>query len=204
MKETILLIEDEVELQQNLKEILEFNGFTVFTADNGQEALLIIAEQQIDLFLCDVMMPLVGGFQFLKIIRNHEKYHYTPFIFLSAKASNDDKVKGKLEGSDDYLTKPIPARVLLNSIMKVLNGRKEDEILSDNKRASSREEDFLSLINELQTEANHLRGILKLLKESGHSNDLKENSRLIDLAIASGNEIDTSCTKINLIHQDTR
>lgn len=54
MKETILLIEDEVELQQNLKEILEFNGFIVFTADNGQEALLMIGEQRkiISLFNC--------------------------------------------------------------------------------------------------------------------------------------------------------
>jgi DNA-binding response OmpR family regulator len=120
MKETILLIEDEVELQQNLKEILEYKGFSVFTADNGQDALIKIENQKIDVILCDIMMPIIDGFQFLKIIRNQGRFQEIPFIFLSAKASEDDKSEGLLEGSDDYLTKPISARILMDAIFEVL------------------------------------------------------------------------------------
>lgn len=86
MRETIFLIEDEVELQQNLKDILEFNGFSVLTADNGQNALLKIENKEVDVILFDNMMPVPDGYQFLKIIRNQERFQHLPFIFLSAKS----------------------------------------------------------------------------------------------------------------------
>ena len=126
MRETIFLIEDEVELQQNLKVILEYNGFSVLTADNGQDALLKIKNQEVDLILCDIMMPVLDGYQFLEIIRNQERFQHLPFIFLSARASEEDKSKGLQEGADDYLIKPIPARVLLNSIFGVLDKKKRE------------------------------------------------------------------------------
>jgi len=127
MKEKILLIEDEVELQQNLKEILEYKGFDVFTADNGQDALIKIENQKIDVILCDIMMPILDGFQFLKIIRNQGRFQQTPFIFLSAKASEEDKAQGLLEGSDDYLTKPISARILMDTIFEVLEKKNQKD-----------------------------------------------------------------------------
>lgn len=131
MKETILLIEDEIELQQNLKEILEYNGFSILTASNGQEALSQLENHNVDLFLCDIMMPGMDGFQFLKRIRSQDRFESTPFIFLSAKTRNEDKSKGFLEGADDYLTKPISARLLLNSIFEILSRR-----LGNNSRLS--------------------------------------------------------------------
>ena len=192
MKETILLIEDEVELQQNLKEILEFNGFTVFTADNGQDALMKIEDQEVDLIICDVMMPVLGGFQFLKIIRNQEKYQHTPFIFLSAKASKEDKFKGLFEGSDDYLTKPIPARVLLNSIFKVLEGKKQKEFLSYDTKDSGWVEDNSPIELGINSPVNYLISILELLKKTEDSTDRKEISRLLDLAMSSAKRIHSS------------
>jgi two-component system, sensor histidine kinase and response regulator len=69
MKKRILLIEDEIELQQNLKEILEYHDFFVFTADNGIEALKI-KDQKIDLILCDIMMPEMDGYQFLSVLES--------------------------------------------------------------------------------------------------------------------------------------
>jgi two-component system sensor histidine kinase/response regulator len=125
MRETIFLIEGEVELQQNLKEILEYNGFSVLTADNGQDALLKIENQEVDVILCDIMIPVRNGYQFLEIIRNQERFHHLPFIFLSARGSEEDKLKGLQEGAGDYLIKPIPAMVLLNSIFGVLDKKKK-------------------------------------------------------------------------------
>lgn len=129
MNGNILLIEDEIELQQNLKEILEYNGFSIVTADHGQEGLEVLEAQEVDLILCDIMMPVMDGYQFLKQIRTQPRFQHVPFIFLSAKASRDDKSKGLAEGANDYLTKPISARLLLNSVFALLSGRKCNESL---------------------------------------------------------------------------
>lgn len=125
MKERILLIEDEIELQQNLKEILEYHGFSVLTADNGIQAIFEIKDQDVDLILCDIMMPEMDGYQFLKIFRTEERYKHIPFIFLSAKVSTEDKEKGIQAGADDYLTKPISAKLLLNALFGNLEKKKE-------------------------------------------------------------------------------
>lgn len=125
MKERILLIEDEIELQQNLKEILEHHSFSVLTADNGIQAIFKIKKQKVDLIICDIMMPEMDGYEFLKIFRTEERNKHIPFIFLSAKVSAEDKQKGIQAGAEDYLTKPISAKLLLNSIFTNLEKKKE-------------------------------------------------------------------------------
>jgi two-component system, sensor histidine kinase and response regulator len=121
MKETILLIEDEIELQQNLKEILEFSDFVILTADNGKEGLEKLEVEKIDLIICDIMMPVMDGFQFLAEFKKLDRFRHIPFIFLSARASREDRAKGLSEGADDYLTKPISARMLVNSVIAALD-----------------------------------------------------------------------------------
>jgi CheY-like chemotaxis protein len=125
MKETILLIEDEIELQQNLKEILEFHGFTVVTADHGEDGFQKLEANPIDLIISDIMMPIMDGYQFLESIKLLEPFRHIPFIFLSAKASKEDRLKGMAYGADDYLAKPVPSRMLLNSIFVALDKKKE-------------------------------------------------------------------------------
>lgn len=124
MKETILLIEDEIELQQNLKEILEYNGFTLITADNGLEGLNKLEVNSADLIICDIMMPVMDGYQCIKEVKGQERFKDIPFIFLSAKASKKDRENGLAQGADDYLTKPISARMLLNSVFALLSNKK--------------------------------------------------------------------------------
>lgn len=203
MKETILLIEDEVELQQNLKEILEFNGFSVFTADNGEDALNKIEDQEIDLILCDIMMPSIDGHQFLKIIRSRINFQQTPFIFLSAKASQEDKAKGFLEGADDYLVKPIPARVLLNSVFNLLAEKKLKESLTTKRKEEDRIEGNSFSRPEIETSASYLISILELIKKSQDSSDKDEVSRLLDLAMSSARSIQSSCEKVILFRNLT-
>ena len=124
MKETILLIEDEIELQQNLKEILEYNGFALITADNGLEGLKKLETASVDLILCDIMMPVMDGYQCIKEVKSQDRFREIPFIFLSAKASKEDRENGLAQGADDYLTKPISARMLLNSVFAALADKK--------------------------------------------------------------------------------
>lgn len=124
MKETILLIEDEIELQQNLKEILEYNGFALLTADNGLEGLKKLESNAVDLIICDIMMPVMDGYQCIKEVRSQDRLKDIPFIFLSAKASKQDRDNGLAQGANDYLTKPISARMLLNSVFAALTEKK--------------------------------------------------------------------------------
>lgn len=198
MKETILLIEDEVELQQNLKEILEFNGFHVFTADDGQDALMKIKDQEFDLILCDIMMPNLDGFQFLRILRSEERFHQTPFIFLSAKVSAEDKLKGIQEGADDYLGKPISARLLLNAIFGALDRKKERDSLPYFKNESVLGISQSRLLSENDTPLTGLLTILDKLKTVTDSIDRKEVSRLVYLALKSAQLIHSSLGKLPL------
>jgi DNA-binding response OmpR family regulator len=114
---TILCVEDEVMLLEDLKEELEDAGYRVLSAENGKAALDILGEQRPNLILCDMMMPQMDGAALLKEIRsNHRKLNDVPFIFLTAKATRDDLIEGKRLGVDDYLTKPVDYDLLLATV----------------------------------------------------------------------------------------
>lgn len=199
MKEKILLIEDEIELQQNLKEILEYHGFIVVTADNGIEAVSLIKDQEVGLVICDIMMPEMDGFQFLKIFRSKERYRRTPFIFLSAKVREEDKSKGLDEGADDYLTKPISARLLLNAIFGALDRKKESSTPVFSNNEDELGIDHFPLLSETLTPVSGLLNVLKKLKTTSGSIDQKEISQLVSVASTSAQWLHWSFAKLPLI-----
>ncbi|MBC6365889.1 response regulator [Algoriphagus sp. AK58] len=179
MKETILLIEDEIELQQNLKEILEYSGFKLLTADHGQEAVVKLENYEIDLVICDIMMPLMDGFEVLEYIRSQEKFTSIPFIFLSAKARKDDQEKGIAMGADDYLTKPISARLLLNSVFSVLEKKKAKE--QKNESVKIKDTDTRSVLKKnteeesLQKLVSHLEMQVEAISKKNWEEVMKHN-----------------------------
>ncbi|MEL6139021.1 MAG: response regulator [Cyanobacteria bacterium J06628_6] len=117
----ILVIEDEAQVRENIKEILELNGYTVFAADSGTKALPLAKEHFPDLILCDVMMPGLSGYEVLDLIRQNQDTAAIPFIFLTAKADQRDLRQGMNQGADDYLTKPFEAQTLLDAVQSRLD-----------------------------------------------------------------------------------
>ncbi|MEP0234441.1 response regulator [Roseibium sp.] len=116
-KATILCVEDEAMLLEDLKEELEDAGYRVLTAENGTEAMRILRKERPNLILCDMMMPRMDGPTMLKHIRtNHPKLSDVPFVFLTAKATREDLIEGKRLGVDDYLTKPVDYDLLLATV----------------------------------------------------------------------------------------
>ncbi len=113
---TILVIEDEHNVRENLQEILEMEDFNVLTAENGKIGLQIAIEQQPHLIICDVMMPELDGYGVITSLRQNPITIKTPFIFLSAKVTDDDRQKGRQLGANDYLTKPFTPRDICNAI----------------------------------------------------------------------------------------
>jgi DNA-binding response OmpR family regulator len=114
----ILIVEDEPNMRLGLKDNLEFEGYEVDLAEDGEAGLQKILDLNFDLILLDVMMPKLSGFDVCKTIR--KKGITTPVILLTAKDQEIDKVLGLELGADDYVTKPFSLRELLARIKAVL------------------------------------------------------------------------------------
>ena len=120
MSRKVLVVDDE----QNIVNIISFNlkkeGYEVLNAFNGEEALKIIFEENPDLILLDIMMPIMDGYEVCKKVR--EKLN-TPIIMLTARAEEVDKVLGLELGADDYVTKPFGTRELMARVKANLRRR---------------------------------------------------------------------------------
>ncbi len=133
MNATILLLEDDISLNKTIESFLTLNGFKVVSAFNGQEALDLAYEHSIDLFLIDVKVPKLNGFDFLEEIRKEDSK--TPAIFITSLNSVEDVEEGFRVGCDDYIRKPFALKELLVRVNSHLNrayGSKEDAIIISN------------------------------------------------------------------------
>jgi two-component system, sensor histidine kinase and response regulator len=113
---TILVIEDERDVRENLQEILELEDFDVLTAENGRIGLQLAIDRRPDLIICDVMMPELDGYGVISALRKNESTLQTTFIFLSAKSTDEDRKKGISLGANDYLTKPFTPKEIRQAI----------------------------------------------------------------------------------------
>ncbi len=125
----ILLVEDEAKTATFLKKGLSENGFVLDVAEDGETGLHLAREGSFDLVILDVMLPERDGWSVLREIRTRDKN--TPIIFLTARDSVPDRVRGLEEGADDYLVKPFAFSELLARIRTVLrrNERRSEEFL---------------------------------------------------------------------------
>lgn len=103
MKNNILVVDDEKEIRDLLEINLKVEGYNVFKAENGEEALKILEDTKIHLIVLDVMMPKMDGLEFCRRVR--KKYNM-PILMLSAKVEDMDRIQGIMTGADDYLCKP--------------------------------------------------------------------------------------------------
>ncbi len=113
---TILVIEDEEYVRDNITEILELEGFNAIAAENGKIGLQQARIIKPDLILCDVMMPEINGYDVLTLLQQDSVTAEIPFIFLTAKATRADFRQGMELGADDYLTKPFSPDELRRAI----------------------------------------------------------------------------------------
>lgn len=117
MPQTILVIDDEVKLREMVRLYLEREGYRVVEAANGSDALFVARYEKPDLVLLDLMMPQMGGYDFL---RHFKQESDSPIIILTAKMEESDKVAGLELGADDYVTKPFGIQELIARVRAVL------------------------------------------------------------------------------------
>ena len=112
----ILIVDDSPTERYYLTDILVKNGFSVTTADNGEEALLKIRNERPELILMDVVMPGANGFQVTRSIARDPDLSTVPVIICSSKNQETDRIWGMRQGARDYLVKPVDPALLLASI----------------------------------------------------------------------------------------
>ena len=138
----ILLVDDE----QDILELLEYNlvkqDFDIVKCDNGEDALSVSRDQDIDLILLDLMLPGISGIDVCRILKNDEITKNIPIIMITAKGEESDIIKGLEVGADDYVTKPFSISVLTARIKSIL------------RRNSYTEKSSINSFEELSIEVN--------------------------------------------------
>ncbi len=112
----VMVIDDSKTIRRTAETLLQREGCEVITAVDGFEALSKIAEANPDIVFVDIMMPRLDGYQTCALIKNSQNYQNIPVIMLSSKDGLVDRAKGRVVGSDEYLTKPFSKDELLNAI----------------------------------------------------------------------------------------
>lgn len=118
----ILVVDDDKNTRRLLQAVLEAENYTVSTAENGEDALEVMDKEYIDLVVLDIMMPKMDGYEFTQTLRDVQ--NNLPILMISAKQLPEDKKKGFLVGTDDYMTKPIDEEEMLLRIKALLRRAK--------------------------------------------------------------------------------
>ena len=112
----VMVIDDSKTIRRTAETLLKREGCEVVTATDGFEALAKIADQQPQIIFVDIMMPRLDGYQTCALIKNNQVFKSTPVIMLSSKDGLFDKARGRIVGSEQYLTKPFTREELLDAI----------------------------------------------------------------------------------------
>lgn len=127
-KQTILLVDDDPDILQMISYNVEKEGYTVYTAADGEEGIKLAEKVKPDLVLLDVMMPKMDGIEVCQIIRESQDIEQPIIAFLTSRSEDYSQIAGFKAGGDDYITKPIRPRVLISRIEALLRRNyKEDQ-----------------------------------------------------------------------------
>jgi DNA-binding LytR/AlgR family response regulator len=159
----IVVIEDDLSIQQVIIDILEGEGYKIFSARDGKSGIDLVKEIKPDLILCDVMMPVMDGYEVISNLLKDKDTSLIPFIFLSARVEKDNVRHGMELGADDYLTKPFK----VDELIKAVEARfRKKELINLSKHVN--EENFTE--NKI-AEDSHI-----ILKHNGQPRLVKVNS----------------------------
>ena len=124
----VMVIDDSKTIRRTAETLLKKEGCDVVTAIDGFEALAKISDQQPNIIFVDIMMPRLDGYQTCALIKNNQMLKSTPVIMLSSKDGLFDKARGRMVGSEDYLTKPFTKDQLLQAVSQHCRGSAADQV----------------------------------------------------------------------------
>jgi DNA-binding response OmpR family regulator len=117
----ILIVDDEQDIVESLKFVLETYNYTCYCAYNGEDGLKLAREIVPDLIILDVMMPRINGFKISRLLKFDAKYKNIPILMITARSQEEDKLIGEETGADEYITKPFDLDEVVKTVQKYLN-----------------------------------------------------------------------------------
>ncbi len=117
----VMVIDDSNTMRRSAELFLKGAGFEVILAEDGFDALAKIADQHPQIIFVDIMMPRLDGYQTCALIKRNERFKSTPVIMLSSKDGLFDRARGRMAGSDQYLTKPFTQETLVSAVNTYIN-----------------------------------------------------------------------------------
>ena len=116
----ILIVDDEQDIVESLKFVLEANDFLCYCAYNGEDGLKLAKEIIPDLMILDVMMPKINGYKISRLLKFDKKYKDIPILMVTARSQEEDKLIGEDTGADEYITKPFEIKELVEKVKNYL------------------------------------------------------------------------------------
>jgi two-component system chemotaxis response regulator CheY len=120
MAKRILIVDDSVSVRTVARIALSDAGYEIAEASNGQEGLQRLSGERVHLIVSDVNMPVMDGITFLKQVKAHPNYKFTPVIMLTTEAGADKKEQGRAAGAKAWITKPFQPRSLVDAVSKLI------------------------------------------------------------------------------------
>jgi len=185
----ILVIEDEDFVRETIADMLEMKGYVAVTAANGELGMEHLQQFKPDLILCDINMPVMDGYEVLERLNSMNYLNNIPFIYLTAKATNDEMRKGMELGADDYIFKPFKANDLLNAISARLEVYDRSKLMSETKLDELRLQLASSLPHEFRTPLNVILATSQFLHKKMDMMERNEIKDMIYNIVNSGNRL---------------
>ncbi len=198
-KPKILIVEDEVPIRMGLSAAISHKGYHVITAENGKDAVLKAGESKPDLIISDVMMPVMDGFEMKQKLNADPLLASIPIIYLTARTSVDDRVRGIRGGADDYVSKPFDIEELSARIDAVLRRvqrekKHQEEITAEETRHKNLEKLQNELLqnfhHELRTPLNNVMMFMEIVA-SHKFEDEEEQKRFVESARSNSERLDS-------------
>lgn len=188
----LLLVDDDPNLVLLVKDYLEYRGYQVITAGNGKEALDILNQELPDMVICDVMMPELDGYHFVKAVRENKAVSFIPIMLLSAKGQTKDRIEGLEYGADVYMNKPFEPEELVAQVKATL---KSSERRPTDESGSLVGEHIIEMdrdVNLTSTESKVIRLVAQGMNNQKIAEQLKVSKRTIE------SHVSNMLTKTNL------
>ncbi|CAN5512250.1 hybrid sensor histidine kinase/response regulator [soil metagenome] len=197
----ILIVDDTPANIQTLAAILKENGYQISVAQNGTQALAVVARVQPALILLDVMMPGMDGWETCRHLKANEEWAQIPIIFLTAKTETVDIIKGFEAGAVDYVAKPFNTRELLARVHTHLTFRRQQRELEENYRRLSKLERLRDslvhmVVHDLRSPLLGLSGCLQLLQGDLESTLLPDQAADLKSAMTSAQQLSEMVTSL--------
>ena len=119
----ILIVDDEQDIVESLKFVLESSDYTCYCAYNGEDGLRLAKEIVPDLMILDVMMPKINGYKISRLLKFDKKYQNIPILMVTARTQEEDKLIGEETGADEYITKPFEIADIVEKVNQYLKDK---------------------------------------------------------------------------------